>query len=353
MLSVFWNVVTVLSTAIEWIVLKLVLDEISNQKVNKIKINTSFAIAALIIIVLTIINFEMNLKLLIGIVISYIVYVYNYDVSGKKALFVILIYYLLLMGFDIIGISLVGFLNNTKDMGSIIGNNIYGLELIILSKFLLTLIVPIIKIFKIDLSNLKKDYMDLVIPISTNIISIVIIFGYILRDENTGNVEHILIIVLSIVFLFSNISIIKVVGRLMNESKLEAENEIIKEKMDMQYKYYSRIQESQEKTRSLYHDMNNHILCIKNMYENNETTNSYIKDIEDKIKSCGNTFSTKNMILDVILEEEKSICEKNNIEFEVDLNFEKCSFVEATDLCSIFSNILDNAIEACKKDRKL
>ena len=40
MLSVFWNVVTVLSTAIEWIVLKLVLDEISNQKVNKIKINT-------------------------------------------------------------------------------------------------------------------------------------------------------------------------------------------------------------------------------------------------------------------------------------------------------------------------
>lgn len=39
--------------------------------------------------------------------------------------------------------------------------------------------------------------------------------------------------------------------------------------------------------------MNNHILCIKSMYENNEATNDYIKDIEDKIKSCGNTFSTK------------------------------------------------------------
>lgn len=89
--------------------------------------------------------------------------------------------------------------------------------------------------------------MDLVIPISTNIISIVVIFGYILMDKDTSHIEHILIIVLSIVFLFSNISIIKVVGRLMNESKIEAENEIIKEKMDMQYKYYSRIQESQEK----------------------------------------------------------------------------------------------------------
>lgn len=156
MLSVFWNVVTVLSTAIEWIVLKLVLDEISNQKVNKIKINTSFIIAALIIIVLTIIDFEMNLKLLIGIVISYIVYLYNYDVGRKKALFITLLYNLILIGFDIIGISLVGFLNNTKDMSGIVGNNIYGLELIILSKFMLTLIVPIIKIFKIDLSNLKK-----------------------------------------------------------------------------------------------------------------------------------------------------------------------------------------------------
>lgn len=200
MLNVFWNVVTVLSTAIEWIVLKLVLDEISNQKVNKIKINTSFTIAVLIIIVLTIIDFEMNLKLLIGIIISYIVYLYNYDISWKKALFVILLYNLILVGFDVIGISLVGFLNHIKDMSGIVGNNIYGLELIILSKFMLTLIVPIIKIFKIDLSNLKRDYLNLVIPISTNIISIVIIFGYILRDENTGNVEHILIIVLSIVF---------------------------------------------------------------------------------------------------------------------------------------------------------
>lgn len=156
MLSVFWNLVTVLSTAIEWIVLKLVLDEISNQKVNKIKINTSFIIAALIIIVLTIIDFEMNLKLLIGIVISYIVYLYNYDISWKKALFVILLYNLILVGFDVIGISLVGFLNHIKDMSGIVGNNIYGLELIILSKFMLTLIVPMIKIFKIDLSNLKK-----------------------------------------------------------------------------------------------------------------------------------------------------------------------------------------------------
>lgn len=45
----------------------------------------------------------------------------------------------------------------------------------------------------------------------------------------------------------------------------------------------------------------------------------------------------------------KAKCNENNISFSCDINFSKCSFIEMTDVCSIFSNILDNAIEACNK----
>ena len=33
----------------------------------------------------------------------------------------------------------------------------------------------------------------------------------------------------------------------------------------------------------------------------------------------------------------------------MDIDFSECGFIEITDICSIFSNMIDNAIEACLK----
>lgn len=36
-----------------------------------------------------------------------------------------------------------------------------------------------------------------------------------------------------------------------------------------------------------------------------------------------------------------------SIDLFCDINFSKCKFIEMADVCAIFSNILDNAVEAC------
>ncbi|MBT2158920.1 ATP-binding protein [Clostridioides difficile] len=60
-------------------------------------------------------------------------------------------------------------------------------------------------------------------------------------------------------------------------------------------------------------------------------------------------FNTGNFILDAILSEKKEVCDKNDIELKIGINFSCCEAVELVDICHIFSNILDNAIEACNK----
>ena len=40
---------------------------------------------------------------------------------------------------------------------------------------------------------------------------------------------------------------------------------------------------------------------------------------------------------------------ENNIDFNVGIDFRKCDFIEMIDISSIFSNLIDNAIEACNK----
>lgn len=345
----FLMITEIISTGIEWIILKLVLDEISERKSKKIELCISFFLAFLTILILSCVKSNINLKLILGVLIICLVYSYNYNENKIKILFVSLLYSLLLIGFDIIGLSLVAYLNNIKDMRIIVNNNFYLAEIVMISKVLLTMSVPILRVIKLDLPLFKKDYIYLITPIFANIMSIIVIFGHVLKDRNTDSLDHILILCVSLVLLFSNISLIRMISRIMKDNEIKIENRLIKEKMDMQYKHYLSLQESQETIKKIHHDINNHMICIKSMYGNNSAASEYIEDISNQIYSCNYNFDSKNMVLDIILSEKKYICDKNKIDFLVDINFDKCNFMDMVDVCSIFSNILDNAIEACNK----
>lgn len=61
--------------------------------------------------------------------------------------------------------------------------------------------------------------------------------------------------------------------------------ELVNEKLDMQYKYYLMVKESQEKMKRIYHDMNNHMENIKLLKNSSEEVNKYINNIENEVKS--------------------------------------------------------------------
>ncbi|RDY24362.1 ATP-binding protein [Romboutsia maritimum] len=150
--------------------------------------------------------------------------------------------------------------------------------------------------------------------------------------------------------IFCNIFLIFIINNIIKNMKNESEMKALNDKLDMQYNHYLSIQESQMKVRKLYHDINNHMACIKQIQ--NEDVNEYIDSINNELKEYESTFNTENMILDIILNEKNSLCEKNNIELFCNINFSKCNFIKMIDISSIFSNILDNAIEACKKVKR-
>ncbi|MGL5756950.1 MAG: GHKL domain-containing protein [Paraclostridium sp.] len=147
----------------------------------------------------------------------------------------------------------------------------------------------------------------------------------------------------------SSILLTMVVFKAIKAIKDKNEENLLKEKIDMQYKYYLNLQETQNKVKRLYHDMSNHMMCIKTMSSEQEDLNKYIDGISKDLNEFEEIYDTGNMILDIILNEKQAKCNENNINLCCDINFSKCSFIEMTDVCSIFSNILDNAIEACNK----
>ena len=55
-------------------------------------------------------------------------------------------------------------------------------------------------------------------------------------------------------------------------------------RVDMAEHQYEELAMEYEKNRRLYHDMNNHIICIQNIYGKHEIANKYIEDINNQIQ---------------------------------------------------------------------
>jgi hypothetical protein len=146
-----------------------------------------------------------------------------------------------------------------------------------------------------------------------------------------------------------NILLIYLFLNSIKSEKEKAKAEFVNEKLDMQYKYYLMVKDSQEKMKRVYHDMNNHMENIKSLKNSCEDVNKYINNIEDEVKGSKNIYNTGNVLLDIIFHEKRKACMENNIDFNVGIDFSKCEFIEMIDISCIFSNLIDNAIEACNK----
>ncbi|MCL2311266.1 MAG: GHKL domain-containing protein [Firmicutes bacterium] len=109
-----------------------------------------------------------------------------------------------------------------------------------------------------------------------------------------------------------------------------------------------------EKMRSWRHDYNNHMQLVVGILETDSGSNiseaiDYIKDLDEKIQNSSLEIITGNYIVDAIVSAKAALASAHNINFEHTISLPKDIAMENTDLCSILSNLLDNAIEACCK----
>lgn len=120
---------------------------------------------------------------------------------------------------------------------------------------------------------------------------------------------------------------------------------------------YKEIQSMYQDFVYTYHDMKNHLIVLENYCKagDMEKAVGYIENIQEPIRKIKSYFNSGNKVLDIILNFKLSTAEQKGILVEVVMDITDEIRLEEKDLCAIFSNLLDNAIEACefiKKDKK-
>jgi len=122
--------------------------------------------------------------------------------------------------------------------------------------------------------------------------------------------------------------------------------------------YYKKLLNSQDETKKIQHDIKNNLIVLKQLIDTekyNEADN-FLHDLVEQLQEIQKIYSVGNEIVDLIINDKFSLAARNNIKCSIEGLLPGNLNVSTLDLCTIFSNLLDNAIEGCEKvesDRKI
>lgn len=130
---------------------------------------------------------------------------------------------------------------------------------------------------------------------------------------------------------------------------LEREREL----KETQKKYYEAMLQKDEDTKKFRHDVSNHIMCIRELAEREELgeVKQYIDEMQGQIiKIQKRSYSIGNSVIDAVLNYYLPMLQEG-VEIKVRGYLEEDLSISDVELCTIFSNIIQNSVEELKKQQ--
>lgn len=123
---------------------------------------------------------------------------------------------------------------------------------------------------------------------------------------------------------------------------------VINDILIKQYDQYKKSKESIEIINRKYHDLKHQIAIIRNEKDNSKK-DEYLNELDYALGVYASQYDTGNAVLDTVLAGKSLYCKEHQIKFNCVANGKVLDFMNAMDICAIFGNALDNAIESVKK----
>lgn len=128
------------------------------------------------------------------------------------------------------------------------------------------------------------------------------------------------------------------------ELRVRHELESVQGILHNQYVQYKQAREAMDVINYKYHDLKHHIIALR-AEDNVEKRNEYLDQLEEELQDYESQNKTGNKILDVMLTTKGLYCKKHGITLTCVVDGTLFDFMKTMDICSIFGNALDNAIE--------
>lgn len=118
--------------------------------------------------------------------------------------------------------------------------------------------------------------------------------------------------------------------------------ELMEQQRDLTLQYYKEMEKNYDKSRTIIHDIRNHLNAIEQKYKIEDR--EYIDDVHTMLNSMGMKFYTENRMLNIILNDKLKGIPQDRV--DCNLGGIGLEFIADIDITTIFANLLENAVEA-------
>jgi hypothetical protein len=223
--------------------------------------------------------------------------------------------------------------------------------IMLLSYMIVGYLVKII-IKRIDLNNISKKVWIGIYTVWASIILLTLkTYQYTADDASDkivgfDNYREVIIALLVIIFCVA-IAIIY-----SDQRVLKIQNALLKEQNELQYANYIAMQQMDLEIRKLYHDIGNHINIVQILIEQDDAQEAreYTRKLTEEYKNIKRELYCSNKIINAVLIQKLRTCNECGIRYELEISLPQPLPIKDIDLMCIYSNLLDNAIESCRRN---
>lgn len=188
-----------------------------------------------------------------------------------------------------------------------------------------------------------------------NTISILLFFyAYIMRGMAEGDILldiTNLVVMTSIMMFILTLTMIALLLQGNKRAYYRAMASMNEHYLETEVAHFEAYQKTQVETRRIRHDMKNHLHSLEYLLNENdiEGAKEYLHEIGIEVIQLDIDIHTGNSIVDAIINEKQQTASMYHITIKSDGLFPDAFHIKPVDLCTIFANALDNAIEATKE----
>ena len=164
-------------------------------------------------------------------------------------------------------------------------------------------------------------------------------------DEQKNITVFFLVLFVMLIFVIMTIFLISSASK----RYFEDTSALLEKQIKNQISHYEALDTMRKEYHAFRHDYLNHLKCIRSLIQSgkNIEAEEYITELSNVEIISNPTFESGNHILDAIISDKIAEAEKLNIQIIPKGIFSDS--VNPVDVCTIFSNLIDNSIEACSK----
>ena len=170
----------------------------------------------------------------------------------------------------------------------------------------------------------------------------------ILSVDSTSDFTRLLLVINTALCVVADIYISRTIKKLKHMHVLEMEHVQFNSIVNAQHLYYNNLVSHMQQTNKIRHDFENQLQTVYTLFEKGDKADAHkhLSELTLLVDDSATHSYCANSIIDAIVSEKAISCEENSIRLATDLNVGNELGIDGLSLCSIFTNILDNAIEA-------